>query len=189
MTTKQKQCLLEYLGYFDKENSNSHNNVDGIWGAQSEAATRKFQSDYGLDVDGVFGPATEKRILEVVGNGESPVLNWDEIKYFTREEFRCKCGGKYCDGFSAEPSPKLVRVADRVREHLGASALVSSGVRCETHNANVGGVYNSRHLTGKAMDFRVSGKTATQTLAFVQAQPEIRYAYAIDANYVHMDVE
>lgn len=189
MTTKQKQCLLEYLGYYETENSPTVNNVDTLWGDQSEAATRKFQSDYGLDVDGVFGPATEKRILEVVGNGESPVLNWDEIKYFTREEFRCKCGGKYCDGFSAEPSPKLVRVADRVREHLGASALVSSGVRCETHNANVGGVPSSRHLYGKAMDFCIVGHRAAEVLAYVQAQPEIRYSYAIDSNYVHMDVE
>jgi uncharacterized protein YcbK (DUF882 family) len=65
--------------------------------------------------------------------------------------------------------------------------LVASGLRCEQHNANVGGVANSRHKTGRAMDFRIEGKTSAQVLAYVQQQPEIRYAYAIDSQYVHMD--
>lgn len=189
MTTKQKQCLLEYLGYYDPENSNEVNNVDGLWGSASEGATRKFQSDYGLDADGIFGPLTEKKILEVVSAGEAPWVNWEEVKYFTRDEFRCKCGGRYCNGFPNEPDRKLLRVADRVRAHFGAAALVSSGVRCEVHNANVGGVANSRHLTGKAMDFCIAGKTAAQVLAYVWQQPEIRYAYDIDGTYVHVDVE
>jgi hypothetical protein len=38
------------------------------------------------------------------------------------------------------------------------------------------------------MDFCVRGKTAAQVLAYVQKQPEIRYAYAINGSYVHMDV-
>lgn len=189
MTIKQKQCLLEYLGYYENENSNQFNNIDDIWGGQSEQATRKFQGDYGLDADGIFGPATEKRILEVVASGELPKVNWDKIRYFSRDEFKCKCGGKYCDGFPAEPHPTLVKVADRVREHFGAAAIISSGVRCELHNANVGGVGNSRHLSGKAMDFRISGKTAAQVLEYVWQQPEIRYAYDIDGTYVHMDIE
>ena len=100
----------------------------------------------------------------------------------------CNCGGKYCNGFPAEPDPVLVKAADRVRGHFGAVAYVSSGVRCVRHNANVGGVPNSRHLSGKAMDFCVSGKTAEEVLAFVQQQPEIAYSYAIDSYYVHMDV-
>lgn len=189
MTIKQKQCLLEYLGCYSPENSSKVNNVDGLWGPASEAATRKFQSDYGLEADGIFGPATEKRILEVVSSGELPKVNWDEVKYFGRAEFECNCNGKYCDGFPAEPHPALVKVADRVREHFGAAAIISSGVRCETHNANVGGVPNSRHLYGKAMDFRISGRKAAEVLEYVWKQPEIAYAYAIDENYVHMDVE
>ena len=64
MTNKQKQCLLEYLGYYETENSPTVNNVDTLWGAQSEAATRKFQRDYGLEADGIFGPATEAKIRE-----------------------------------------------------------------------------------------------------------------------------
>ena len=189
MTIKQKQCLLEYMGYYSPENSNKVNNVDGLWGPVSEAATRSFQRDYDLDADGIFGPATEKRILEVVYRGEMPGVNWEEVKFFDRSEFKCNCGGKHCNGFPAEPHPLLVKVADRVRGHFGAAAIISSGVRCETHNANVGGVSNSRHLYGKAMDFRISGRKAAQVLEYVLTQPEIRYAYDIDGTYIHMDVE
>lgn len=188
MTIKEKQCLLEYLGYYDPENSSKVNNVDNLWGPASEAATRRFQEDYGLEADGIFGPLTEAKIKQVIATGELPKVNWNEIKYFTRSEFRCNCGGKYCDGFPAEPHPVLVSVADRVREHFGAKAFVSSGVRCEQHNANVGGVSNSRHKYGKAMDFCIAGKKAAEVLEYVWQQPEIRYAYDIDGLYVHMDV-
>lgn len=189
MTIKQKQCLLEYLGYYDPENSNRINNVDNLWGPASEAATCRFQRDYGLAVDGVFGPATQKRIQEVVAGSVRLKVNWSNIKYFGRGEFICNCGGKYCNGFPVEMNPVLMQVADRVRAHFVAEAFVSSGVRCEQHNANVGGVVNSRHLTGKAMDFRINGKKAAQLLEYVWKQPEIRYAYDIDGTYIHMDVE
>lgn len=178
MTNEQKQHLLAYLGYFDVEEA-------------TKAATAAFQKDYGLDPDGIFGPLTEAKIKEVVGNDLEPIpedADWTQIKHFERSEFKCKCG-KHCDGFPEEPKHKLLIAADRVREHFGKPAIVSSGVRCTQHNANVGGVSNSRHLSGKAMDFCVRGLPAATVLAYVQAQPEIRYAYAIDSNYVHMDIE
>lgn len=181
MTNIQKQCLLRYLGYYS-------GSIDGIFGSQSRQATVDFQTAYGLEADGIFGEAAETVVIKAVAGEVQPRDPWEGIRHFTREEFRCKCGGKYCDGFPAEPSGKLLRLADRVRSHFGAAAMVSSGVRCEAHNANVGGVEGSRHLTGSAMDFRVAGKTADAVLAYVHAQPETRYAYAIDDTYIHMDV-
>lgn len=191
MTIKQKQCLLAYRGYYT-------GNIDGIWGGQSQKATEAFQRDYQLTVDGIFGPATEEKILSVIASGESApqpegTANsgdfWGSIQYWTREEFRCKCGGKYCDGFPAEPDEKLVKLADQVRAHFGRPGHRSSGLRCKTHNANCGGVANSRHLTGKALDFRIEGNTADTTLAYIKTLPGVRYAYKINENYVHMDVE
>ena len=187
MTDKQKQYLLGYLGYYAGV-------PDGIWGRLSGEATRAFQAGFGLEPDGVFGPATEKRILAVIGSGERPVEKeaeeapgwWKEIRYFTRAEFRCPCAA--CGGFPAEPAESLVRLADQVREHFGAPALPSSGVRCPEHNKAVGGVWNSYHLAGKALDFRIQGRSAAEVLAFVRRLP-VHYAYAIDERYVHMDTE
>lgn len=188
MTNKQKQCLLCFLGYYDGK-------IDGDFGPASKGATMGFQEDYGLEPDGIFGPKTEEMILKAVAGEAKPVekkpveSGWDGIKYFKKDEFKCKCGGKYCNGFPAEVSMKLVKIADEVRENFGKPITVSSGVRCEKHNANVGGVANSRHKKGKAMDFRVSGIPASIVLPYVQNKSGIRYAYEIDSNHVHMDVE
>ncbi len=179
MTNKQKQCLLCYLGHYS-------GGIDGIWGQQSKAATLEFQRKYSLTPDGDFGKETEAKILEVICGGQSETDWWGEIEFFTRREFACKCGR--CGGYPAEMNRELLSVAERMRRHFGVPVTVSSGLRCQTHNANVGGVVGSRHLTGKAMDFAVAGKTAAAVLKFVQQQPEIRYSYAIDDRYVHMDV-
>jgi peptidoglycan hydrolase-like protein with peptidoglycan-binding domain len=154
MTIKQKQHLLAYLGYYVGK-------IDGAWGTLSRVATTAFQKDYGLATDGEFGPLTEKKILSVIATGEAPKkeepvgLNWDEIKYFKRREFACKCGR--CGGFPVEPDPELLNVLVKIREHFGKPVHVNSGIRCATHNTNVGGATQSQHLRGTAADITVEG--------------------------------
>ena len=75
-------------------------------------------------------------------------------------QFRCQCGGKYCNGFPEEPEEELLRTCDEIRRRLGVPVSIvdagGSGVRCPQHNANVGGVVNSNHLYGKAADLHSS---------------------------------
>lgn len=190
MDNIQKQCLLKYLGYYV-------GNVDGDFGSLSRTATEFFQRDFGLNPDGVCGTQTENALKQAVYKGmPSKVAEsvktgdfWDGIKYWSREEFRCQCGGKYCNGYPAEPSEKLVKLADKVRGYFGKPAHRSSGLRCKTWNAIQGGVADSRHMSGKALDFRIEGKSSAEVLAYVQKQPECRYAYKIDNQHVHMDVD
>lgn len=183
MTIRQKQLLLAYLGYYTGQ-------IDGIWGCQSKAATEAFQQAFMDTADGIFGAETEDCIRRVIGEGREAQSTqpdfWQEIRWFTRKEFACRCGT--CGGFPAEPREELVKTADAVRSHFGKPIAVTSGVRCAAHNGAVGGVSNSRHLLGKAMDFRIEGKSASQVLAYVQRLPQIRYAYAIDNIHVHMDI-
>ena len=155
MTLKQKQSLLAYLGYYDGP-------LDGLWGEKSQRATIDFQRSYMAQtaVDGIFGAATEKRILEVIATGEEPIDDkmsaiadwWKDIRYFTRAEFKCKCGGRFCNGYPVEIDMNMVKIADQIREKIGKLITVNSGLRCKTHNANVGGVSNSQHLYGNAAD-------------------------------------
>ena len=169
MTTKQKQLILCCFDLLETED------VDGIWGKQSQEATRKLQNGLGITEDGDFGDGTMKAAFEAMAIGqtiskeETAVEDslatgtfWDEIEFFTREEFRCQCGGKYCNGFHVEPQEKMVRTVDEIRRRLGVPVSIvdsgGSGVRCPQHNANVGGVANSLHLTGNAADLH-SGKS------------------------------
>lgn len=164
MTIKQKQHLLAYLGYYT-------GSIDGIWGRLSIEGTEKFQNAVGLKVDGICGPSTQAKLREMIANGEElpktateePTATgtfWDEIEYLDREEFRCQCKGKYCNGFPVEPQEKMVRTVDEIRRRLGVPVTIvesgGSGVRCPIHNANVGGVSNSNHLTGNAADLHSS---------------------------------
>lgn len=64
--------------------------------------------------------------------------------HFKRAEFACRCG---CG--ADDISPYLVACLEDVRKALARPIIVTSGVRCETHNAAVGGVPNSQHLHGK----------------------------------------
>ena len=186
MTDRQKQHLLAYLGFYTGV-------VDGIWGPQSIKATKAFQNAYMDSADGLFGPNTENRILKVIAENEKPKLEenfWDEIRYFTREEFRCTCGGRGCSGFPAEPVERLIRNAEAARIYFGAVADVSSGVRCPLRNGELpGSAQNSLHMRGKAMDFRIRGIPAYQLLEYVRQLPEVNEAYAIDDAYVHMGVD
>lgn len=191
MTTKQRQNLLAYLGYYSGD-------IDGIWGEKSQQATIDFQRAYMAqeDVDGIFGAATEKRILEVVASGEKPVDDkmsatadwWKDIRYFTRTEFKCKCGGQYCDGYPSEMQEAVVKIADAARAHFGRPAHVISGLRCRQWNAHEGGVANSQHMYGEAIDLRIDGVSAEELRQFVSTQPGHRYSYCINSTNVHFDI-
>lgn len=186
MNEKQVQCLLTFLGY-------DCGGIDGIFGPKTRAAMQAFQSAWALARTEKPDVHTQTALIQAVAVWKTPPAEvadpWEGIQYFTPAELRCKCGGQFCGGFPAAPERRLLLLADRVRGHFGAPVTVSSGVRCETHNRNVGGVENSRHLKGKAMDFRVAGQKAEDVLEYVKAQKEVRYAYDIDGTYVHMDVQ
>lgn len=187
MTVRQIQHLLGYLGYYTGA-------VDGVWGKQSAAAASRFQQDYGnLAVDGIPGSQTQAALKQAVAGG-MPVKPredsfWEHIRFWNREEFRCRCGGKYCSGFPAEPDRTLVELADDLRARAGKPAKASSGLRCRIWNEIQGGVANSRHLTGKALDFSIEGLSGQQLLEMAQKDSRTRYAYIIDGSWVHVDVQ
>jgi hypothetical protein len=156
MTVKQKQCLLYYLGYYV-------GNIDGDWGTLSKTACKAFQQDHGLKADGVFGEATAKAARAAVAADKTvtpEVDDWDDIEFFSKKEFKCKCGGRYCDGYPADIDLTMVKYADEIRRHIGKPLGVNSGLRCPQHNRNEGGVDGSQHTLGTAVDLgKPSGVT------------------------------
>lgn len=191
MTVKQIQCLLAFLGYYNGP-------IDGQWRQSYLDAVICFQDDFGgIAVDGDPGPETQKALRHAVAYGmptheaqDEPESGdfWDDIEYFDREEFRCKCGGKYCKGFPAEPKEAMVRIAEDARKHFGKPAFVASGLRCKEWNRIQGGVENSQHMKGEACDLQVQGTSADKLLAYLQKQTGVRYAYKINGTNVHFDI-
>lgn len=164
MTIKQIQSLLTYLGY-------NPGAVDGADGANTQAAVRRFQAAEGLGVDGIAGEQTQAALKDAVwqdrfakdnivpSSGQPPDTGtfWDSIQYFTRTECRCKCGGKYCNGYPAEMSETTMRMADEIRRRAGVPLNNNSALRCQRWNAEQGGVANSNHMTGHAIDLAPIG--------------------------------
>lgn len=200
MTVKQKQCLLTFLGY-------NTGGVDGIWGSKSQNALECCQEDLDIPASGQWNQETENAVLEAVytyddgpveedeadinvGDKSSPTGNfWDEIEFFTPEEMKCKCGGKYCDGNPHEIQPLLMQILDRARRWSGHPIKVISGLRCEKWNSIQGGVANSQHKYGEAVDVYFYGVTPSAALAWLQSQPDVRYAYQISGcSNIHFDI-
>lgn len=205
MTMKRLQMNLKYLGYYDGE-------IDGIKGEKTVKAIKKFQADKGLTVDGIAGQKTidclRNEIVEVqkklgvtvdgvAGNETITAFNnkvgneaysWDLIKHFKKSEFTCKCG---CGLNNIQLG--VVKIADEVREHFGSPAIVTSGTRCEKNNKEVGGVSNSRHLKGKAIDMYVKNISWYDLLKYLkelEQKGKIRYCYHINnSDCCHFDIK
>ena len=80
---------------------------------------------------------------------KSKSINWKDIKYFSKSEFKCPCCSKVL------VSRKLVFMLDLARSLAGVPFNISSGYRCKKHNRHVGGVKSSAHLKGLAVDIEV----------------------------------
>ena len=84
-SVKWVQHTLNFLGY-------DVGSVDGIFGDNTEAGVYNFQSDHGLDVDGIVGSQTIAKIVEVV----TEKLNGDDIP--TGSEMSSGAGQTIPDG-------------------------------------------------------------------------------------------
>ena len=77
--------------------------------------------------------------------------------HFSVEECRCRCR-RHTDAPLCNVSPRLLSLAEKIRDILKCPMIVTSCCRCAAHNAEVGGSPTSKHLAGdkqpaRAMDF------------------------------------
>lgn len=207
MTMKRWQMNLQYLGYYS-------GTIDGIKGTKTIEVTRKFQKDNGLKVTGIVAQididkmrsiiVAEQEKLNVTVDGvagpetinardnkkEKEELNWDNVKYFRKEEFTCKCGCKMNN-----IDLRLIKILDEIREHFGQACIVTSGCRCSKRNKAVGGVQGSRHVLGKASDIYIKGVSANTLLSYTKQlvnEGKLRYTYTNNSNMngvVHIDIK
>ena len=195
LTTLWLQKDLNFLGY----NAGAE---DNDYGKQTAAAVKRFQEDFKLVVDGIAGVETCGRLIRVIKECQSILgvaqdglagtqtkeayKNFNGIQYFNYEEFTCHCGCGY-----NTIDIRLVKILDDIRKHFGKPAIITSGVRCEKHNREVGGVNGSWHTKRKAADFYINGissSTLNNYCSILRDQGLLRYCYAIDSGAVHIDI-
>lgn len=102
-------------------------------------------------------------------------------KNFSAAEVSCQCG---CGMF---PKPELISRLQALRDAWGKPLTVTSGARCQKHNAAVGGAPASKHVEGLAADIAVTNGSDRYKL--------IRLAYhlgftglGLHPKFLHLDI-
>lgn len=134
---------------------------DGVYGARTTAAVKKFQSAYGLAADGVAGSQTFSKIYALQDADCTPI-------HFAYSELN-KCNSDWSGGAVSAATAKANALKtmwklEAMRHALGDVPItVSSGFRSYACNSAVGGASGSRHLYGDAAD--LTGSPSLCTLA------------------------
>ncbi len=103
--------------------------------------------------------------------------------YFKDKEFECKCGCGYND-----ISPTLREKLNAAREEAGVPFIITSGCRCEAHNKAVGGVANSSHTKGLAVDISATSSTRYKIgRALLNNFSRVLIDY--NRSFIHVDVD
>lgn len=153
----------------------------------NKAGVLKFQKmafpDHPEEWDGKYGNRTDIALR-----------HWHNVrkyagKNFKPEEFKCDCGGKYCNGYPTWMRKKALKNIQAIRDQYGKPMHVTSGLRCPERNIKVGGINGSKHTKGKAVDFYIKGVTDSltarkRTIKFIKGLPNHGYTYGdgIDSN-------
>ena len=193
LTLKEQQTYLKKLGLYTKK-------IDGIRGAGHKKAVKPFNTIFLNKESEVYYNDTDKLLREIYASyNKSPYMvdsDWKYFKNFKSSEFYCTCRKKYCDGWNGlrNKIPMHLLMADQyIRNHFGKAVSLTSTIRCDKRNKEVGGVKNSKHRLFRANDMGVKGIKAANVKKFVYTNSStklsfINYAYDINANYEHIDV-
>lgn len=123
----------------------------------NKAGILKMQKKYfkrAKDCDGIYGQNTDKLLRHL-----HHVFVYTNHDNFRPEEFRCPCG--HCTGYPTWMRVNELKHIQTIRSHYGKPMKITSALRCPTHNAAVGGVPDSLHLKGAAVDFFMPDVTDT----------------------------
>ena len=106
----------------------------------------------------------------------------NDILYFTVEEFTCKhCGKVIIDS-------RIVETVQRLREYLQKPVIITSAYRCPVHNRRIGGIKNSAHVRGYALDVKcTNSKDRQRILEFLMVRVVRRVG--IHPRFIHFDID
>ncbi len=107
-------------------------------------------------------------------------VNFHFVKYFKKGEFACPCCGE------EKIIVEFIMRLDQAREYAKVPFVITSGYRCEKHNAEVGGSSESAHLKGKGSDIAATNSLARMRIIIGLLAAGFR-RIGIAKNYIHVD--
>lgn len=176
----ERQVILYELGFYNKNTDKNitNDNFDGIMGANFKKALIKLQKKYKITADGIYGKNSDKILKKAYLDFINKPINWKDkvLANFNIFEFKCPCCGKVLI------NKAVLYNIQALRHYLGTSVIITSGYRCNKYNLLVGGVTNSRHKLGKALDFysikTADYKSRVKVIDFyINYFPNVNYAY------------
>lgn len=171
---KQAQEALIKLGY----NLNKYG-ADGIFGAETKSAVVKFQTDRGIDVDGIIGPITWKE-LSSYNPEEKP-----HSEHFKFSEFTCKDGTEVPKQYWYNLQ-SLMDILEKVRAYWDKPVIIVSGYRTPSYNKSVDGAEKSQHLYANAADIQVQDVSASEVYGVLN-RAFVNYGVGKYDNFTHID--
>ncbi|SCL20563.1 zinc D-Ala-D-Ala carboxypeptidase [Micromonospora rhizosphaerae] len=164
--------------------------INGVYGPETAAAVKRFQSAYGLPADGVAGPQTLNKIYQLQDNDCTPA-------HFSYRELDGGCGrGGWSGGpLSAERTKanamRTMWKLEALRHGIGDKPLrVTSGFRSTSCNRQAGGSSDSQHLYGTAADVVPRGASLCQVARSARSHGLSGIygpGYPGHSNHVHVD--
>jgi zinc D-Ala-D-Ala carboxypeptidase len=106
-----------------------------------------------------------------------------KTKYFSLIELACPCCQR------SELAEYFLLNLEKLREDLGFPLPVTSGFRCEKHNAAIlGAAKNSQHMQGLAVDISTNAMTAQKRFLFIQKALALGFkGIGVYPSHIHLD--
>jgi zinc D-Ala-D-Ala carboxypeptidase len=104
-----------------------------------------------------------------------------ELKYFKPQELVCPCCG------ASGVTDELKDLLDWLREKYGKPIVVNSAYRCKKHNEQVGGVPESAHTTGEAVDIGCSFAVDRMKLITLLREASVD-RIGLAKTFIHFDI-
>lgn len=173
--------------------------IDGIMGNDTVACLTRYQTAVGLTADGIMGVETYRKLFNDPSYGAAVTsqATGGISAHFNKSEFRCGCGGRYCNGYNGkEVSTSLLNILEKLRSYYGRPIVITSGIRCQKYNDSLrGSIKTSAHIQGKAADIYIrgitdsaSGRAQVKRLAYQYGAKYCYYGTSNMGNAVHINV-
>lgn len=103
------------------------------------------------------------------------------LAHFRIREFRCRCG---CG--QVQMNARFLEMIDEARRLAGIPFVVTSGFRCEAHNAAVGST-STNHTKGLAADIACSGGPVRYDMVAALIKAGFR-RIGLAKTFIHADI-